>query len=201
MIEKSQWTAITEENPGHSAWYIKRFEDMRAEGRDLHGEARLIDAMVGRGSTILDAGCGPGRVAGRLAELGHTTVGVDVDPVLIEAATNDFPECTWITQDLATLDLANHGITEGFDAIVSAGNVMTFLAASTRQMVLANLGRQLKPEGRLVVGFGTGRDYEFDEFFADVESCDLEVELKLSTWDVRPFGPGSDFLVAVLTRR
>jgi hypothetical protein len=35
---------------------------MARDGADLAGEARLIDAMVARGSGILDAGCGSGRV-------------------------------------------------------------------------------------------------------------------------------------------
>lgn len=203
MTEKSNWTRITEENPEHSAWYIQRFKDMEAEGRDLGGEARLIDAMVGRRSRVLDAGCGPGRVGGRLAALGHTVVGVDVDPVLIDAARGDYPDTanpstTWIADDLAELDLAAHGIMEGFDAIVAAGNVMTFLAPSTRQAVLANLGRHLRTDGRVVVGFGADRDYSFDDFFIDVERAGLRLELALSTWDLRPFNSQSDFLVAVL---
>ena len=53
---------------------------MRRDGADLHGEARLIDAMLPRGARILDAGAGPGRVGGELSRRGHTVVGVDVDP-------------------------------------------------------------------------------------------------------------------------
>ncbi len=51
----------------------------------------MIDAMAARGSRVLDAGCGTGRVGGRLAELGHTVVGADVDPALIDYAKADFP--------------------------------------------------------------------------------------------------------------
>ena len=87
-----------------------------------------------------------------------------------------------------------------FDVIVSAGNVMGFLAPSTRVEVLRRLRDHLAPEGRAVIGFGAGRGYEFDEFFADAASAGLQVELKLSTWDLRPFAPDSGFLVAVLSR-
>ena len=55
-------------------------------GQDLAGEARLVDAMVDRGARILDAGCGPGRVGAELHARGHRVVGVDVDPMLIDAA-------------------------------------------------------------------------------------------------------------------
>ena len=172
---------------------------MASAGDDLAGEARLIDAMVKREARILDAGCGPGRVGAALAKCGHTVVGVDVDPVLVAAAEQDHPGPAWLLGDLAELDLPARGINEGFDAIVCAGNVMAFLAISTRREVLDRLRRHLKPDGRIVAGFGAGRDYEFDEFLANAQSVGLDAELCLETWDLRPFGPGSQYLVAVLT--
>lgn len=201
MVEKSLWSQQVERNPEHSRWYIQRFKDMAAAGQDLHGEARLIDAMVGRGSRILDAGCGTGRVGGELASRGHTVVGVDADPVLIEAARTDHPGATWLTQDLAELDLAGADVAGPFDVIVSAGNVMTFLAPSTRGLVLANLASVLAAGGRLVVGFGADRGYAFETFFDDAAGAGMTAELLLSTWDLRPWSAGADFLVAVLGRR
>ena len=89
---------------------------------------------------------------------------------------------------------------EPFDAIVCAGNVMAFLAASTRQLVLERLGAHLAADGRLVTGFGTGRGYEFDNFFAHAAAAGFEVDLCSSTWDLRRYTEHSDFLVAVLSR-
>ena len=185
-------------DPDHSSWYVERFRSMAAAGDDLAGEARLIDAMVGRGSRILDAGCGPGRVGAVLARLGHDVVGVDVDPVLIEAAAEDHPGPRWIVQDLAELDLGAHGIPERFDVIVCAGNVMTFLAPSTRAEVLRRLRGHVHDEGRVAIGFGAGRGYEFSEFMTDARQAGLEPDLLLSTWDLRPWLEDSDFMVAVL---
>lgn len=193
------WLQMIEANPGHSAGYIERFRSMAAAGKDLDGEARFIDAMVPRGARILDAGCGPGRVGGRLAVLGHLVVGVDLDPELIAEAERVHPSATWLTRDLAELDLASEGIAEPFDLIVSAGNVMTFLDPATRRDVLHHLGAHLAPDGRIAVGFGADRGYEFDDFFADAAAVGLRDELRLSTWDLRPFDPtSSTFLVAVL---
>lgn len=199
-MSNNGWLRLLEQNPGHSQWYIERFRTMAAEGKDLDGEARFVDAMVPRHARILDAGCGPGRVGGRLAELGHVVVGVDLDPALIEAARQDHPGPTWLVGDLAVLDLAAHGIDEPFDVVVSAGNVMTFLDPATRRDVLARLAAHLAADGRLVAGFGAGRGYEFEDFFADAAAVGLREHLRLATWDLRPFEPTSDFLVAVLGR-
>jgi hypothetical protein len=75
---------------------------------------------------------------------------------------------------------------------------MAFLAASTRQAVLERLRAHLGADGRLVVGFGAGRDYGFDEFRADCRAAGLVPQLELATWDLRPLGPDPEFLVAVL---
>ena len=200
VVNDNGWLRMIEENPGHSEWYIERFRTMAAEGHDLGGEARFVDAMCPRAAWILDAGCGPGRVGGRLATLGHHVVGVDIDPVLIAAAERDHPGATWIVSDLAALDLASYALPDSYDVIVSAGNVMPFLDPATRRDVLDRLSSNLAPDGRLVVGFGAGRGYEFDDFFADSKAVGLHEQLRLSTWDLRPFERASDFLVVVLAR-
>ena len=199
MVAQNKWLARIEEDANHSSWYIERFQAMAAEGRDLAGEARFIDALAARESHILDAGCGPGRVGGALAAAGHTVVGVDIDAALIEAARQDHPDPTWFTADLADLDLGSHGIEQQFDVIVCAGNVMTFLADDTRVAVLETMAAHLATDGRAAIGFGADREYDFDEFRADVAAAGLAIELELSTWDIRPFRADSDFLVAILT--
>jgi SAM-dependent methyltransferase len=198
MVEKSIWMQKVTADPGHSHWYVERFRSMARAGEDLAGEARLVDAMAPRGARILDAGCGPGRLGGYLAAAGHHVVGVDVDPVLIEAAERDHPGPRWLVGDLTELNLAARGISEPFDVILSAGNVMTFLAPGTRVQVLARLRAHLKRDGRAVIGFAAGRDYEFVKFLDDAAEAGFTPDLLLSTWDLRPFTEGSDFLVAIL---
>jgi SAM-dependent methyltransferase len=193
MVETSIWMSNVAADPEHSHRYIERFRAMARAGDDLAGEARLVDALAPRNARILDAGCGPGRTGGYLAGAGHRVVGVDVDPALIAAAEHDHPGPRWLVGDLAELDLP-----ERFDVIVSAGNVMAFLAPSTRVRVLSRLRSHATDGGRAVIGFGAGRGYEFAEFLADAAAAGWIPDLLLSTWDMRPFTEDSEFLVAVL---
>lgn len=188
------WEAKKRNNPGHSAWFIARFAGMRADGVDLDGEARLADALASRSSRILDAGCGTGRVGGELARRGHRVVGVDLDPELIEAARLDYPDGDWRLGDLSTLSLPG----EEFDLIVCAGNVLPFLAPGTAASVLAGFRDLLAPGGRVVVGFGAGRGYDFADFFRDVERSGLTAAGRFASWALHPLTPESDFVVALL---
>ncbi|QDQ98421.1 methyltransferase domain-containing protein [Tomitella fengzijianii] len=198
MARPTRWFSETSE--GHSRWYIDRFRAMAAQGADLAGEARMIDAMVPRGARVLDAGCGPGRLGGELHARGHQVVGVDVDPALVAAAEQDHPGPTWLVGDLSELDLPARGVTGGFDAAVMAGNVICFVAPGSETDVLAAVGGHLKPEGVLVVGFGMGRTLTVEEFDEHVAAAGLRVRQRFGTWDLEPWTPDSDFVVSVLHR-
>ncbi|MFP5371583.1 MAG: class I SAM-dependent methyltransferase, partial [Actinomycetes bacterium] len=180
MTERSTWTRMTAENPGHSTAYIQRFRDLAAAGHDLVGEARLVDAMLPRGARVLDTGSGTGRVGGHLAGVGHRVVGVDGDPVLVEEAQREHPGAQWLVGDLAELDLPAAGIPEPFHVIVCAGNVMTFLAESTRVEVLHRMRAHIRDDGRAAIGFGAGRGYEFADFLSDAAAAGWTPDLLLS---------------------
>ncbi|GGM24110.1 hypothetical protein GCM10011608_06200 [Micromonospora sonchi] len=205
MSERSAGTGnptrwVTDTGPEHSQWYVDRFRRLAAEGADLAGEARLLDTLVPPRSRILDAGCGTGRVGAELAARGHTVVGVDADPVLIEAARADHPGPRWLVGDLAELDLAAAGVVEPFDAAVLAGNVMTFVAPGTEATVLRRVAEHLRPDGVIPVGFGTDRGYPLADFDADVATAGLRLEHRFATWDLRPWRDDADFAVSLLRR-
>ena len=156
--EPSLWDLQRAENPGHSKWYIERFRALEETGQDLVGEARLIDAMAPREGRILDAGCGFGRHAAWLHAQGHAVVGVDGDDELIADARALRPGATWLVQDLSELDLPSVGVTEPFDVILCAGNVVTFVAPSTRIEVL----RRIRTRSDAYVVMVTARTEETD---------------------------------------
>jgi SAM-dependent methyltransferase len=198
MSALTRW--VTDHSPEHSQWYIDRFRLMAADGTDLAGEARMLDAMVARGSRILDAGCGPGRVGAELAARGHTVVGVDVDPKLIAAAQADHPVPRWIVDDLAEFDLPAVGVPELFDAAVIAGNVMAFVAPGTEPQVLARVAAHMRADGVVVVGFGTDRGYALNDFDAHAQAAGLAREHRFATWDLRPWHDDATFVVTVLRK-
>lgn len=198
MAEPTRWVTDTDE--GHSQWYIDRFRTMAAEGVDLGGEARLVDAMVPRESRILDAGCGPGRVGAVLHAAGHHVVGVDADPELIDAARHDHPGPDWRVADLAELDLPALGIEDPFDAALIAGNVLAFVAPGTEPDVIASIARHLVPDGVALVGFGSDRGYSLTDFDAHATSAGFLLEHRFATWDLRPWHDDAEFAVSILRR-
>ncbi|APT92547.1 SAM-dependent methyltransferase [Corynebacterium phocae] len=190
------WKEVTAANPNHSQNFARKWKLLEAQGKDIHGEARLIDAMAERGSKILDAGCGTGRLGGELVRRGHTVVGVDVDPILIEHAERDFPEGSWMVGDLSEDEIND----SGFDLAVAAGNVVGFLAESGRESAFRNIFSALRPGGRFVVGLGAGRGFDFGDLVALAEKVGFRTDFKYSSWDLKPFNANSTFLVIVLAR-
>jgi SAM-dependent methyltransferase len=195
MTSLPRWFTDTDE--GHSQAYVDQMRSLAAEGEDLAGEARLVDAMVRPRSRILDAGCGPGRVGAALFARGHNVVGVDVDPELIAAAREDHPGPVWLMADLASLDLASMGEPEPFDAIVVAGNVLAFVAPDTEVQVLKRLAAHLVPGGFVIAGFHTER-YGIAEFDRHLAKAGFVLEQRFATWDLRPWEMNADFAVSVL---
>ena len=187
---------FTQHNSDHSAWYVKRFRKLAADGADLAGEARLVDALVAPGSRVLDAGCGPGRTGAALHDRGHHVVGVDVDPELVAAARTDHPGPEWLVADLSTLALDR----EPFDAAVLAGNVLVFVAPGTEGAVLEHVAAHVRGDGVIVTGFAVDRDYGLDAFDADIAAVGLTLEHRFATWDLRPWHGTAGFAVSVLRR-
>ncbi len=189
------------------AAYAARFERLAASGADVHGEASRIAGLVPPGARILDAGCGTGRVAIRLAELGYRCTGVDSDPSMLAEAERASTAVTWALADLA--DLGDSVSIDGpFDLVVAAGNVIPLLAAGTEALVVGALAGQLVEGGRLVTGFGLDRGHlppsaallALDDFDAWCAAAGLRLVERHATWDGQPYVDGGGYAVSVHVR-
>ncbi|MFM1916800.1 MAG: hypothetical protein RJB01_315 [Actinomycetota bacterium] len=192
---------FTETQANHSQWYVNHFRKLMREGADLAGEARFLDALTAPGSAILDAGCGQGRTAGALGLRGHRVTAVDVDPILIEAARIDNPGPTYVCADLTVTDAPDHiresaGI-EFFDAAISAGNVITYVAPEAEVDFLRTIAGLLSPGAPYALGFHTAR-YQLADFDRHVTEAGFSIEQRFATWDLRPWTSKADFAVTVL---
>ena len=170
--------------------YDRRFEELEATGHDVHGEADFVASLSV--ASVLDAGCGTGRVAIELARRGLDVVGVDADRPMLEAARRKAPHLTWVEADLVDVDLGRR-----FGAVVLAGNVMIFVAPGTEGPVLANLVRHLEDDGLLVAGFSTDRSLDLSTYDRLAAAAGLELVERWRTWDREPHVPGSDYAVSV----
>lgn len=175
--------------------YDRRFDALAASGADVHGEASLVASL--RPSSVLDAGCGTGRVAIELVRRGIAAVGVDLDPDMLAAARAKAPDVEWVQADLATMDLGRT-----FDLAVMAGNVLLFTAAGSEGAVVSRVAAHLPPGGLVVAGFsirpgGLGAG-AYGELAARAGLVPVE---RWSTWTREPWDEAGDYLVAVDRRR
>jgi SAM-dependent methyltransferase len=156
--------------------YQARFDELAASGADVHGEASFVRAYAP--ASVLDAGCGTGRVAIELARHGIEVVGVDADASMLATARSRAPALRWERADLTELDLGRT-----FDVVVMAGNVPLFTPPGTHAALLAGVARHVAPGGRLVAGFSLDRDYALDDYDQQAEAAGLILVERFAAWD------------------
>ena len=175
--------------------YQARFDALAARGVDVHGEVAFLLGLDPVPATVLDAGCGTGRVAIELAKRGVAVTGVDIDASMLASARKNAPAIDWYERDLAAVDLGRT-----FDVVVMAGNVPLFTPPGTHAAIVAGCARHVATGGALVAGFQLGRGYELDEFDEHCVAAGLTLAERYATWDREPFAAGGDYAVSVHRR-
>ncbi|HLX88949.1 MAG TPA: class I SAM-dependent methyltransferase [Acidimicrobiales bacterium] len=183
--------------------YQARFDALAEQGVDVHGEATFVRSLSP--VSVLDAGCGSGRVAIELARHDIEVIGVDVDPSMIAEARRRAPALTWVEADLATLALGRV-----FDVVVMAGNVPLFCPVEDRRALVRACAAHVGPGGALVAGFQLDRGYGagfrgdsgygLDDYDAACQDAGLALDERWATWDRQPFIDGGDYAVSVHRR-
>ena len=171
--------------------YQQRFDALAAKGVDVHGEAAFVMAYAPR--TVLDAGCGTGRVGSELARRGVEVVGADVDASMLATARRSMPDVEWIQSDLTELELGRT-----FDVVVMAGNVPLFTPPGSEAALVAGCARHVGQF--LIAGFQLGRGYEVEAYDRHCAAVGLRLAERFATWDRQPFARSGDYAVSVHVR-
>ena len=175
--------------------YQAKFDQLAEEGVDVHGEARLILSLLEgapQPPSVLDAGCGTGRVATELARRGVEVVGVDVDASMIGEARRRQPALEWLHADLASLSLGRR-----FSVVALAGNVPLFCPPADRRALVASCAAHLAGGGIMVAGFQLDGRYSLEEWDEACADAGLVLTERWATWDRTPWTPGADYAVSV----
>lgn len=178
--------------------YDARWQTLVAAGENIHGEADLIEALLTStgGQTVIDAGCGTGRVAIELARRGVRVCGLDTDPAMLDTARAKAPELNWARVDLADREWPAE-VPSRVDLVALAGNVMIFLKPGTEGIVLTNVANRLKPAGLVVAGFSLQPDgLTLEHYDRLAAAAGLVAQDRWATWDRDPYD-GDDYAVSV----
>ena len=176
------------------AAYDAPYRARAAAGEDVHGEANAVQSLQSTWPfSVLDAGCGTGRIAIELARRGIDIVGVDLDTRMLNRAREQAPDLDWRLGDLATIDLGRT-----FNLILLAGNVMLFLTPGTEAQVLHNIARHLALDGMLVAGFQIGRTaLGLAQYDAAARAAGLALRERWATWERAPWTATSPYAVSI----
>ena len=192
------------DNTGFAAYFTGLIDS----GADVEGEARLADALLPRGATVLDAGAGFGRIGAALQRRGHHVVAVEKDADLVAMAADRYPDLPMVRSDILAMTpdlLAAAGHPTAYDLVVMVGNVMVLLAPDTERRALGKVRDLLADGGRVLVGFhpqdapaSSARAYPVEEFTADAEAVGLTVQHRFGSYELQP--ASDEYAVLVLAR-
>lgn len=129
--------------------YQARFDELAARGVDVHGEADFVSTLDPPPRSVLDAGCGTGRVTQVLADRvpDGAVVAVDGSAAMVAEARRRLGEPV----ETVVCDLVDLELDAPVDAVLSTA---TFHWIADHERLFARLFAALKPGGRLAAQCG-----------------------------------------------
>jgi SAM-dependent methyltransferase len=135
-------------------------------------DRQLLDRFAGRVQArgpACDVGCGPGHVALYLQQRGVRVRGVDLSPVMVEAARRLNPGIEFTQADMRSLEIGDE-ILGGIVALYS----IIHIPRPEVVAVLTEMRRVLRPGGLLLLAFHIGDDLlHLDEWWGQRVSVDF----------------------------
>jgi ubiquinone/menaquinone biosynthesis C-methylase UbiE len=116
-------------------------ENALIEAEEPLVESITRDLPIGR---VLDAACGTGRHAAKLAAAGHETVGIDATPAMLDVARARVPGADFRLGDLTALPVEDGT----FDFAICA---LALAHLPDPSAAIAEIARAVRPGGRIVL--------------------------------------------------
>jgi SAM-dependent methyltransferase len=107
-----------------------------------HGEPEIVHAAIPAGASVLELGCGTGRILRALAALGHPVTGVDESSDMLARAS----DLETICSPIQALRLERR-----FDAVLLASTLVNTPDPAVRAAMLDAARRHTAPGGRVVI--------------------------------------------------
>ena len=169
---------------GFDAWQAKYDADVaacEAAGdypfagyTELHQQ--VFDIVHAReGVSVLDLGCGTGKLTARMVKAGHPVTAVDFSGQMLQAAAHNAPGATFVQGELAQVPDLLTGQT--FDCIIAV-YALHHLPDAEKYALLTALREHLNPEGVIVLG---------DVSFPDRDGLEAVREAYEEDWDNSEF--------------
>jgi len=122
-------------------------EDFSRTRWNMWAEYDFFRDYIKGGDSVLDAGCGNGRLLELLKDKNINYIGVDVSDKLIELAKKRYPENRFLVADNLNLPFPD----SNFDKAFSIAVLHHIPSAELRKKALLELKRVLKPGGILIL--------------------------------------------------
>jgi ubiquinone/menaquinone biosynthesis C-methylase UbiE len=136
-----------------------------------------------KSTSVLDAGCGAGRMTGWLAAQGAQVSGIDVSPAMIQIARREYPDLEFDVADLSNLPAGDSQLGGVF-----AWYSIIHTAPDELPRIFDEFCRVLAPAGLLLLGFQVG---EGPRHMASAYGHDVSLDAYLFT---------PEFIGGLLTR-